>query len=269
MLLTDLGAAGLGVVILGGSSDDDSSSSDDTSPGTAATDPATTAAPAPTDASAVTEAPVATDSPATDAPASDGETLQLQHVSLGFVSAYVLLRGNEAAIVDTGVPGSGGDIAAGLTAVGASFADVRHVVLTHKHGDHIGSLAEVVAEATGAMVYAGEADIADISAVVPITAVGDGDEILGMGVLNTPGHTPGSISLFDTETGILVAGDAINGDGAGSLTGANPDFTDDMGVAGESIAKLAGLNAQVAAFGHGGPPVDTDVAVQLTALAGG
>lgn len=265
MLLTDLGAAGLGVVILGscGGSSDGSSGTAGEGADVAATDPPGTAL-----ATAVgsdPEQPAETDPPADAAPA----TLRFQHVGIDFVSAFVLLRGSEAAIVDTGVPGSGPLILDGLAALDAGWSNVRHVVLTHRHGDHVGGLSDVLAEATSATVYAGEGDIAGIQSAQPLQAIGDGDEVLGLGVLDTPGHTPGSISLFDTETGLLVAGDAINGDGAGSLIGPNPDFTPDMDTALASVAKLAALEAQVAAFGHGGPPVDTDVMAQLAAIAAG
>lgn len=241
-LLTNLGAAGIGVTILGacgGSSGD--------------AGPASSAAPA-----------------ATEPPNSGGtvgtDSLQLHHVSLGFVSAYVLLRGTEAAIVDTGQSGSASAILAGLDAVGATWGDVAHVVLTHNHGDHAGGLAGVLEAAPGAMVYAGDADLGGIQSSAELRAIGDGDEVLGLGVFNTPGHTAGSISLFDTETGILVAGDAINGDN-GSLTGANASFSEDLDTATASIAKLAALQPQVAAFGHGGAPIVNDVTAQLEALA--
>ena len=259
-LLTNFGAAGIGLTILGactGSSDGGSSPSFPTTVDTGPRD---------------TE-PAATDGVAEDAEDAEGAdesagsgAIQLQHVSLGFVSAFVLLRGNEAAIVDTGQSGSAAAILEGLGAVGASWSEVAHVVLTHNHGDHVGGLAGVLEQAPGATVYAGDADLATIQSSATLQAIGDGDEVLGMGVFNTPGHTVGSISLFDTETGILVAGDAINGDD-GALTGANPSFSADLGTATESIAKLAALEPQTAAFGHGGPPINTDVAAQLRALA--
>ena len=263
-LLTNLGAAGVGLTILGacgGSSDDagsaDAGASTDTdspsteSSGTASTEPATTDAP--------------TDDSASE---SDVGTLRLQHVSLGNVSAYVLLRGSEAAVVDTGRAGSAAAILEGLGAVGASWGEVAHVVLTHNHSDHAGGLAGVLEAAPGATVYGGDSDLGGIQSSAPLQAISDGDEVLGLGVFNTPGHTAGSISLFDIETGILVAGDAINGD-AGALTGANPSFSEDLTAATASVAKLAALQPQVAAFGHGGPPIDSDVTAQLAALAGG
>ena len=232
MVLTDFGTAGLGIVSLGacgGSSG-------------------------------------ATPAPVPEAAVPSASTLQLQHVSLGFVSAYVLLRGDEAAVVDTGTSGSAAAILDGLAALGASWSNVGHVVLTHNHGDHAGGLAGVIEEAPGATVYAGDADLGQIQTSAPTVAVGDGDEVLGLGVFNTPGHTAGSISLFDTETGILVAGDAINGDG-GRLTGANAQFSSDLDLAVESVAKIAALGPRIAAFGHGGAPIGDDVTAQLQAIA--
>ena len=90
-----------------------------------------------------------------------------------------------------------------------------------------------------------------------------------MGVIGTPGHTPGSISLFDVDTGLLVAGDSINGDGAGGLLGPNDQFSADMATATASVGTLAALMPTTAAFGHGGPPVTDDVAARLEALAVG
>lgn len=192
--------------------------------------------------------------------------LQLQHVSLGFVSAYVLVRGTEAAIVDTGVSGSGEAINAALGDLGLMPSDVRHIVLTHNHGDHVGGLGELEGAMTNATVYAGNGDVDSIRTSLSLSEVGDGDEVFGMGVVNTPGHTVGSISVFDTDTGLLVAGDAINGDGSGGITGANPDFTPDMAGANASVAKMAALMPRVAAFGHGGAPVMEDVTAKLAAI---
>ena len=60
-------------------------------------------------------------------------------MNLGFVSAYILVRGGEAVIVDTGVAGSDDDIETALGGIGLGWADVGHVILTHKHGDHAGA----------------------------------------------------------------------------------------------------------------------------------
>lgn len=263
-LLTDFGAAGIGIVILGACAGSSGSSSTTSTPSSGSAAPSTDAAPV--DAAAPSSAVPGT-AAATEDGAESGSGLQLQHVSLGFVSAYVLVRGNEAAVVDTGTSDSRDAILEGLDAMAVSLAMVRHIVLTHNHPDHAGGLANLEGDLTNATVHAGAADIGSIRSSLTLSELSDGDEVFGMGVIGTPGHTPGSISLFDTASGILVAGDAINGDGNGGLTGANPDFSSDLDVAAASVAKLAALMPTTAAFGHGGAPVTDDVAAKLAALS--
>jgi glyoxylase-like metal-dependent hydrolase (beta-lactamase superfamily II) len=157
-------------------------------------------------------------------------------------------------VVDTGTAGSAGQIAAALGALGRSWADVRHVVLTHHHPDHVGSLPEVLDAAPGAAAYAGAADIALIGAPNALRPVGDGDDVFGLQVIDTPGHTPGSISVLDAGIGLLIAGDALNGNDAGTaVLGPNPDFSADLATANASARKLASYRVEAAAFGHGNP----------------
>lgn len=243
----------------------DSASTATSTTTTAATPEAeSTEAPAET---ADVEAPAEESAPAEEGSATSAPGLQMQWVELGFVSAYVLVRGSEAAIVDTGVPGSGDAINSALTDLGLAPADVRSIILTHNHGDHVGGLGELEGAMTNATVYAGTGDINSIQTSLNLSEVGDGDEVFGLGIVNTPGHTVGSISVFDTDTGLLVAGDAINGDGSGGITGANEQFSEDLAEATASIGKMAALMPQVAAFGHGGAPVMEDVTSKLAAIA--
>lgn len=199
--------------------------------------------------------------------AGDPTELQWAQVSLGFVSAYVLVRGNEAAVVDTGSSASTDEIGRVLDTLGVNFDDVRHVVLTHSHGDHVGSLSDVIARSPSAVAYAGNLDVPSITAPRTITAVGDGDDVFGLQVIDTPGHTPGSISVFDPGIGLLVAGDALTGndDGTG-LSGSNERFTADIEAANASVVKLAGFEVEAVAMGHG-KPVDGGAGVVLRNLA--
>ena len=186
--------------------------------------------------------------------------------NLGFVSAYILARAGEAVLVDTGVESSEAAIGSALGKAGLGWDAVGHVVVTHKHGDHQGSLGAVLDLAPDATWYAGAADIPQISAPREPTAVGDGDEVNGLSIIETPGHTPGHISVLDTAGGILVAGDSLNGSTNG-VTGANPQFTEDMELANASISKLAGFDYEVILFGHG-EPVLTGGSAAVAALAG-
>jgi glyoxylase-like metal-dependent hydrolase (beta-lactamase superfamily II) len=168
--------------------------------------------------------------------------------------------------VDTGIEDSEGAIGEALTQVGLGWDSVGQVILTHKHPDHQGSLEAVLGLATSAPWYAGVGDIPLIFAPVRGVPVGDGDRVFDLEIIETPGHTPGHISVLDPVAGILVAGDAINGAGGGVI-GPNPDFTEDMALANASVRKLAGFDYEVVLFGHG-EPVTSGGADAVRRLAG-
>ncbi|WP_327040375.1 MBL fold metallo-hydrolase [Micromonospora ureilytica] len=66
------------------------------------------------------------------------------------------------ALIDTAVPGSAPTILNALTRLGGRSPDLRQIVLTHSHIDHMGSAADLV-RATGARVLAGALDAPVIS----------------------------------------------------------------------------------------------------------
>ena len=196
--------------------------------------------------------------------ASTGE-LTWKRVELGFVSAYVVLRGGRAAVVDTGVAGSADAIGTALQAAGTSWDEVSDVILTHHHGDHAGSLGEVVTRAARAAVHAGEADISRVTSPRQIAPAPDGSEVLGLQVVATPGHTEGHISVFDRGTRVLIAGDALSN--SAGLTGSSPRNTADPAKAAESVKKMAALQAGTILFGHG-EPLTSGAADALRTYAG-
>jgi glyoxylase-like metal-dependent hydrolase (beta-lactamase superfamily II) len=57
--------------------------------------------------------------------------------------AYLWLDDDGMTLVDCGVAGSGEQIAADIRGLGRDPADVRHLVLTHFHHDHVGAANEV------------------------------------------------------------------------------------------------------------------------------
>lgn len=175
-----------------------------------------------------------------------------ERVNFGFVSAYIVVRDGEAAVVDTGVEDGEAAIEAGLTSLGVDWTAVGHVIITHRHGDHQGSLPAVLGLAADATGYAGAGDLAAITSPRPLVSVGDGDTVFDLEIIETPGHTPGHICVLSADAGLLIAGDALNGDGAGVI-GANPQFTSDMAVANLSVKKLAGYQFDTVVFGHGEP----------------
>lgn len=216
------------------------------------------AQPAATSAAATTAAPTVAITPSVAAtvaaaatavaPAANGG-LSYNQVNLGFVNAYVLVRGNEVAVVDTGVENSQGKIEEVIKSVGRAWGDVKHVILTHYHPDHAGSMDAVMAASTNAKAYAGAADIPQIKTTAKLEKIGDGSEVFGLQIISTPGHTPGHISVYDALGSALITGDALGNDG--KLTGPNSQFSSDMKTAIESAKKLATFKYDKAYFMHG------------------
>jgi glyoxylase-like metal-dependent hydrolase (beta-lactamase superfamily II) len=186
-------------------------------------------------------------------------------VNLGFVNAYVLVRGKEAAVVDTGTPNNAPKIADVVRTAGLGWEAVHHVILTHYHPDHIGSIGEVLAAAPKATAYAGAADIPQIKSPRAIKAVGDNDEVFGLRVITTPGHTPGHVCVFDPAGSLLILGDAMTNRDS-KLGGPSPQYTADMAQAHQSVKKLAKLTFERAVFGHG-EPIDKGASQAIAKLA--
>jgi len=247
VFLADVGMVSIALVLgVAACSDDDGDG--DVGPATSGSRAATTT---------TMQAPVSTAavSPtAASPPTTIGEVAELtwERANLGFVSAYVLVRGGEGAIVDTGVEGSVGPIGSALTSLGIGWGDVGQVIVTHRHGDHAGSLTAVMEEAAGATGYAGAADMAAMTSPRPLVAVTDGDSVFDLDIIATPGHTAGHISVLDTAAGVLLAGDALRG-ADGGVIGIDPRASSDIVAGDASIAKLAGFQFETVLFGHGEP----------------
>ncbi len=173
-------------------------------------------------------------------------------VDLGFVSAYVITRGADAAVIDTGVAGSADAIGAVIQGAGLDWNDVRHVILTHYHSDHSGSAADILGRAPRADVWLGEADIPRVDLGRVVRPAVDGDDIFGLRVVATPGHTDGHISMLDADLGLLVVGDAlvnVNGE----LAASPAQFSSNLAEAYATVRRLGGLSFERALFGHGDP----------------
>ena len=155
-----------------------------------------------------------------------GAGLRLTTRSVGPMdnNAYLLAHGTDAVLID---PAAEADVLLGLTA----GLNLVGVVTTHRHADHLGALAAVVA-ATGAVAYAGTPDAAAIADATGVACreVWDGDTIavggVPLAVIGLVGHTPGSITLAHTPADApdrLFTGDALFPGGIGR-TRSGADF---------------------------------------------
>jgi glyoxylase-like metal-dependent hydrolase (beta-lactamase superfamily II) len=181
------------------------------------------------------------------------------------VAAYVLVRGNEAAVVDTLVPGNADRIGEVIQTAGLGWDAVRHVILTHYHPDHAGSVGDISVLAPQATVWAGEPDIPQIPLERGIMPAADGAEVFGLQIVGTPGHTAGHISVLDPVASTLVVGDAAF-NLRGTLTPSPPQFNADTAQATDSLRKLGTLGFERALFAHG-PPMERGASAAIGRLA--
>ena len=170
-------------------------------------------------------------------------------------NAY-LIGEKEVAIVD---PGSGEpealrDLFALTDHLASEGRRVTMVVVTHHHPDHTGGVA-ACRERFGARVVGHR----ELSAHLPLdVAVADGDwlplvpglEDWTLQVLETPGHTRDSISLWHPKRRALFCGDLLPG-GAGSVVIAPPDG--DMTAYLASLERCASLEPSMLWPAHGSP----------------
>jgi glyoxylase-like metal-dependent hydrolase (beta-lactamase superfamily II) len=148
------------------------------------------------------------------------------------VYAY-LVYGSELCLIDTGVRGSQHTIFDYVRATGRRPSEISRIILTHSHPDHLGA-ARAIVIGTGAAVFAHATErawVEDVELQVrerPVPGFGalvegsvridhqvEDGEVLELGggldleVLHTPGHSPGSISLFARQDGALLSGDVV------------------------------------------------------------
>ena len=193
-------------------------------------------------------------------------------------NCYVLVR-DGLTVIDTGLPGSGKKILAYLQeTLHRDPQEIRTIIITHFHMDHIGGVAALKAAAPGANVAIGAADAGYVTGALPLPAhpglrglllriaglvmrpgafrpdilLRDQDMIDGLTCIAIPGHTPGSIGLLDAATGTFFAGDILRYDGK-NLTEGPEHFTMDLSRQRQSLRTIAGLNFDLLLTGHGIP----------------
>ena len=205
-------------------------------------------------------------------------------------NSYLLVSEGGMTLVDTGLAGDVSRVVAQIEKAGLDPSDLRAIVITHAHADHIGGLAGLVRR-FGSDVIAHRLEVPYIEGTEPLPSrtglqktmlwlhdrlaksgtgtmvsrqLEDGeslDVLGGMRVTHTPGHTPGSLCLFQEETGVLFCGDLLfNGNpltGRGGLRYAPRAFSVDPDEVPRSAQKLALLSIKALCMGHGEPIVHT------------
>jgi glyoxylase-like metal-dependent hydrolase (beta-lactamase superfamily II) len=159
---------------------------------------------------------------------------------LGFVNAYLVEEDDGLTLIDTTIPRVHKKILAAAASLGAP---IRRILLTHAHGDHIGSLdalaaalpdAEVLISARDARLLAKDmsldADEPQVklrggypgAATRPTRTVAPGERVGSLEVHAAPGHSPGQLAFLDTRDRTLYAADTYSTLG-GVATSAKPN----------------------------------------------
>jgi glyoxylase-like metal-dependent hydrolase (beta-lactamase superfamily II) len=194
---------------------------------------------------------------------------------MGMSNAYLVEDNDRLLVIDTGTPGHAKKIVNFVNSLGKDASSVETIVLTHPDVDHSGSTAQLK-ELTGAKVAIHEADaprlagekpwrdakgaggllirlfglFVKLQPVPPDVRLKEGDHVGPLTVLETPGHTEGSISLYKPGTA-LFSGDALLTDGKGLFQTPSRMLNAEQGKA--SIRKLATLEFEFLLPGHGAP----------------
>jgi len=204
----------------------------------------------------------------------------------GFMNSYLLDTGNGLVVIDTGIsPKHIALLEKGLSEHGWSVADIKHILITHCHYDHIGGLSTLQAK-TDAPTYAHPADSPIIRGQQPPAfpnpdelgrinrfalngmknrtfpsgrvdmEINDG-QILGdilpnLTVIHLPGHSYGQIGFWLPEEKLLIGGDVMIHTPLGMFMptrAASPDWAE----AQRSIKRVADMQVNAICVGHGRP----------------
>jgi len=201
-----------------------------------------------------------------------------------YCAAY-LVKGDELALIDTGMASNTEALFAGIKAHGFSVSDISSIFLTHAHGDHAGNVAPILKESPEAYVYIHPGmtefltdpgkEVASRSKLIPLSMVNklgtpeptplsrirymqDGEVFdLGNGeslqVMYAPGHQPTGVVFFEKKQQGLFINDLVGNylADADIQYQLNP-YRSDHRQAIESLKKLMNLPIHNLYLGHYG-----------------
>lgn len=118
-----------------------------------------------------------------------------------YTSVFLIKKEAGNILVDCAATASDVDgyITPAIKGLGLTWADIRYLIVTHKHGDHAG----------------GKMRILQLNPSIEI--VEDNRQFLenGVTVYELKGHTVDMIGVFDEQSNTLISGDGLQGEGVG------------------------------------------------------
>ena len=208
----------------------------------------------------------------------------LHEIYLGYVNAFLMVASDGSLIlVDSGMPNSHDKIIKYINSIGKSVNDLKFILLTHSHLDHIGSVyylkkmtnAKVAINNEGIKYVDGSAGLRipkarDLKGRLlvflirmsrnfmkpkffkPEMVLKEGafpkEFNLNARIIETPGHTNDSISIYMEDSKTLICGDLFDGTSGGLNL---PEFFEDYIGWLNSAKKIKELNPDLICVGHG------------------
>jgi glyoxylase-like metal-dependent hydrolase (beta-lactamase superfamily II) len=201
------------------------------------------------------------------------------------LNGYLIRGADGFTLVDAGLKGFDRAVKQALSQLGGSLNDLKRIVITHAHPDHVGALPSLQQQ-VNATTYAHRLDAPVIRGDWPMAypkleelgalsrfvlgrmqgnslaparvdvELSDGqtlDEVAtGAQVIHLPGHTHGQIGLYLPEEKTLIGGDVLMHLPWGLTLPLRPASPDWNGVK-ASIRKAAELPLENLLLGHGAP----------------
>jgi glyoxylase-like metal-dependent hydrolase (beta-lactamase superfamily II) len=159
---------------------------------------------------------------------SNDTTNAVRITRFGMVNAYLVREDDGLTLIDAVLPGSTKAILAAAEKMGAPIV---RILLTHAHGDHIGSLDALAAELPDAEVLISARDARLLAKdktldpgeevgklrgsypgakTKPTRTIAAGERVGSLEAVAAPGHTPGHLAFLDGRDHTLYCGDAYS-----------------------------------------------------------
>ncbi len=207
-------------------------------------------------------------------------------LSKNFYNAYLIVGPHDLTLVDAMGEGNDTDILAQIRRAGYDPADLKRVLITHAHPDHVGALPKLLdmydldvwVSRRDAPIVRGEQGVPrrpaeDLGVVdrlvgrffdapmahTPVYRELDDDEALdevlpGLRTVALAGHSPGQLGFWLPSERVLLGGDVMmNLPWPIGPRLPLASFTPDPVAALRSILNVAGLKPHTLALGHGAP----------------
>ncbi|MES0325105.1 MAG: MBL fold metallo-hydrolase [Candidatus Bathyarchaeia archaeon] len=172
------------------------------------------------------------------------------------MESWILDCSEGTILIDGGMtPQHVDNIAAELKSMGKKWSDIKAILITHKHGDHIRNLPQLV-ELTGAPVQAHEYEAPLIKETVGVEVKGLTDHTVlpwcgGIELIHVPGHSEGNSSYYLKKHRAMIAGDTIFGDEDGNLMPPPERYCLDVEQATREMRRLLDYDFDVFIYTHG------------------